>query len=171
MAVQVIINGGFETGALRPGWRKTPGSASLEGGVTDTMSHTGSCCLELRAMDYVEQSFSGVTASASGPLTFWTKAASVIEVGPFYVNVTYHDGTSEPGVLVSPTDRWRKISVPVVKGRRLKRIQFALGESGSIYVDDVSLAGSRRVALPAVATASTVKRAAAERRPKRASAA
>ena len=117
-------------------------------------------------MNYVEQSFTGVTARAVGPLTFWTKAASAIEVGPFFVNVSYHDGTSDPGVLVSPTDRWRKISVPVVKAKRLKRIQFAVGESGSIYVDDVSLAGTRRMALPAAVASLGARRPAAKRRTK-----
>ncbi len=152
MAVQIIVNGGFETGTLRPGWRKTPGSAQLDGGVTEVMSHSGIHCLELRAMDFVEQSFAGVVARASGPLIFWARAASVFEVGPFHVNVSYHDGTSDPGFPVTPTDRWQKFSIRVDTTRRLKRIQFAVGESGSLFVDDVSLSGSRKLPLPSPAS-------------------
>lgn len=161
MAVQIIVNGGFETGALRP-WRKTPGTPPLGGGIVDAVSRSGSYSLELQAMNYVEQSFAGVIAHATGPLTFWTKAASALMVGPFFVNVSYHDGTVAPGVLVSPDDRWKKITVPVEKSKRLQRIQFAVGESGSIYIDDVSLVGSRKLVLPTVASTSRtpVKRAA-----------
>src|SRR5690348_17591179 len=93
VAIQLIPNRGFESGHLSPGWRQTPGSAPLDGGVTDTTSHAGSYCLMLRSMDFVEHSFAGMIAKATGDLSFKPKAASEIGAGPFSVRIEYTDGT------------------------------------------------------------------------------
>jgi len=142
MAVQLIRNGGFETGTLLPGWRQTPGSAAFDGSVTDTTSASGSYCLELRSMDFVEQTFTAVVARATGPLTFRIKAASALTAGPFFVRVEYTDGTAEVPFLGSARTRWTAKSFSVDGVKRLKRIQFGTGETGPLYVDDVSLVGS-----------------------------
>jgi hypothetical protein len=86
--MQLIRNGGFETGALLPGWRQTPGSATLDGGVTDRVSHAGSYSLELRAMDFVEQSYVGSLNFATGPLELFARAASRSSAGPFLSGVS-----------------------------------------------------------------------------------
>jgi hypothetical protein len=145
MPVQLIRNGGFETGSLVPGWRQTPGSAAFDGSVTDARHHSGSYCLELRAMDFVEQTFPFVIAHATGPLTFWVKAESATEPGPFFVRVEYTDGTEETPLLGSVSTRWELTSLTVDTTKRLKKIVFGTGESGSILVDDVSLMGTRRM--------------------------
>ena len=143
MAVQLIQNGGFESGTLRPGWRQTPGSAALYGCVTDAVRSSGSYCLELRGMDFVEQTFTAVVARATGPLTFRIKAASALAAGPFFVRIEYTDGTADVPFLGSVTTRWTSKSFTVDGVKRLKRIQFGTGETDSVYVDDVSLVGSR----------------------------
>jgi hypothetical protein len=156
MAVQLIRNGGFESGALLPGWRQTPGSAALDGGVTDAVRASGSYSLELRSMDFVEQMFTTVRAYATGPLTFRVKTASALTAGPFFVRIEYTDGSANVPFLGSVPTRWTAKSFSVDGAKRLKRIQFGTGETGSVYVDDVSLVGSRTllVGLPRRSSAS-----------------
>jgi len=166
MAVQLIRNGGFESGTLLPGWRQTPGSAVFDGGVTDATSASGSYCLELRSMDFVEQTFTTVVARATGPLTFRIRTASALTAGPVFVRVEYTDGTAEVPFLGSVTTRWAAKSFDVDGVKRLKRIQFGTGETGAIYVDDVSLVGSRTLLVRAPSRPSaSKKKAAARRRP------
>lgn len=141
--MELIRNGGFETGTLRPGWRQTPGSAALDGGVTDRVNHSGSYSLELRAMDFVEQYYVGSLNFATGPLSFFARAASRTSAGPFYVKLVYSDGTEETPFFGSLTTTWQNLSFPVDGDKNLRRIQFGTGEGGSIYVDDVSLQGRR----------------------------
>ena len=139
--MELIRNGNFETGVLLPGWRQTPGSATLDGGVTDSVSHGGTYSLELRGMDFVEQYYSGSLNFATGPLTFYAKVVSEIEAGPFSVRIVYSDGTEEVPFFGSLTTSWQYFSFPVDGEKNLRRIQFGTGEGGSIYIDDVSLQG------------------------------
>lgn len=139
--MNIIKNAGFESGRLSSGWRQTPGSATLDGGVTDATSHSGDYCLELRAIDFVEQAF--FIAQATGNLSFYAKVESVVTAGPFYVRIEYMDG-SENTHFVRPSTRWDEFSYWVDDSKRLSRIQFGTGETGSVYIDDVYLDGSRR---------------------------
>ena len=141
--MELIRNGGFETGTLLPGWRQTPGSATLDGGVTDRVNHSGGYSLELRAMDFVEQSYVGSLNFATGPLSLYAKAASRTSAGPFFVKLYYSDGTEEVPFFGSLTTSWQNLSYPVDGEKNLRRIQFGTGEGGSIYIDDVSLQGRR----------------------------
>jgi hypothetical protein len=144
MAIQLISNGGFETGRLTPGWRQVPGSATFDGAVTDTTPHRGTYSLRLGAMDFIEQSFVGLAARATGALSFYAKAASALEAGPFFVRIEYADGTKETPFYGSLTDRWQLMRYPVDPAKTLKKIVFGTGESGDVYVDDVSMVGSKR---------------------------
>ena len=139
--MNVIRNAGFESGGLSSGWRQTPGSATLDGGVTDATSHSGGYCLELRAIDFVEQAF--FIAQATGNLSFYARVESTVSAGPFYVRIEYMDG-SEHMHFVRPSTRWDEYTYWVDDSKRLSRIQFGTGETGSIYIDDAYLDGSRR---------------------------
>jgi hypothetical protein len=75
-------------------------------------------------------------------LTFQVKTASALEAGPFYARIEYTDGTADVPFLGSVTTRWKAKSFAVDGAKRLKRIQFGTGETGPVYVDDVSLVGS-----------------------------
>lgn len=163
MAVQLIRNGGFESGALLPGWRQTPGSAAFDGGVTDAARASGSYSLELRSMDFVEQTFTTVLAYATGPLTFRIRNAAAAVAGPFFVRIEYTNGTADVPFLGSVTTRWTTKSFTVDGVKRLKRIQFGTGETGSVYVDDVSLEGSRTLLVTRPRRASAAKKKGASR--------
>ena len=94
-------------------------------------------------MDFVEQTFTTVLAHATGPLTFRVRTASALTAGPFFVRIEYTNGTADVPFLGSVTTRWAAKSFSVDGVKRLKRIQFGTGETGSVYVDDVSLVGTR----------------------------
>jgi hypothetical protein len=136
--MNIITNGGFESGMLSPGWRQTPGSATLDGGVTDTTSHTGNYCLELGALDFVEQTF--FIARATGDLTFRAKAASAANPGPFYVRIEYRDGSESLNFLTLSMN-WEEFSYSVDNSKLLSRIQFGTGEREVVYIDNVYLDG------------------------------
>jgi hypothetical protein len=75
------------------------------------------------------------------------------------VRIEYTDGSASVPFLGSVPTRWTAKSFSVDGARRLERIQFGKGETGSVYVDDVSLVGSRTllVGLPRRSSASKKK--------------
>lgn len=148
MAIQLISNRGFESGHLAPGWRQTPGSAALEGGVTDTVCHAGTYSLMLRSMDFVEQPFLSTICRATGELTFYAKAASDIGAGPFSVRIEYADGSVDTPLIGALTTHWTQKRVAVNKTKQLRKVVFGTGETDAVYIDDVSLVGSRKMRLP-----------------------
>lgn len=140
MALNIIRNGRFESGALSPGWRQTPGSATLDGGVTNTTSYSGRSCLELRGLDFVEQVFS--FAKATGDLTLYAKVESEVRSGPIYLRIEYFGGEENVHFL-RPSESWTEFTFEVDHSLYLRKIQFATGETGPVYFDNVSLRGSR----------------------------
>ena len=148
MATQLIGNGGFESGDMGPAWRQVPGSDVLDGGVTDATSHQGDFSLRLGSVDFVEQTFVPSVCRATGDLTFYAKLGSALDAGPFFVRVDYRDGSSGTLFMGVLSTDWTLKRVPVDRSKVLSKIVFGTGETGSVYVDDVSLVGSRRLRGP-----------------------
>ncbi len=138
--VNIIKNGGFESGSLAPGWRQTPGSAQFDGGVVAGQGYGGNYSLVMRGMDFVEQVLP--FARADGDLMFYAKSESEIYAGPFYVRVVYLDG-SETLEFISLSQNWKHYKIPVSKSKLISKIQFGTGETGAVYIDIVTLMGRR----------------------------
>lgn len=140
--MNIIRNGGFESGTLRPGWRQTPGTAPLDGGVTDAVDCIGNYCLELRGADFVEQTF--FMASTTGDLTFRARVEDEATTGPVSVRIEYLDGSISPHLLTQDlSDSWKEFRFPVNDSEYLSKIEFGAGETTAVYIDDVYLEGVR----------------------------
>ena len=133
-----IWNGGFELGALTY-WSTT---GTFDGGVTSAEAHTGGYSLEMGSMDFVQQS---LTTKRSGPgrrLEFWAKASEPILTGPAYATVSYADGTSTSrmfgGTSLASGD-WTHFQMVLHRRKDVVEVEFSVGESSPIYVDDVVL--------------------------------
>ncbi len=134
--MELITNGGFESGTLSPGWSAGP---PFEGTVTDEMHRNGRYCLKMQSLDAVQQTF--WCAFATGSLRFWARTEGL--AGGFLVRIEYDDD-SEFRTAVSTfveTRSWREIVVPVDHSKYLRKIQFLTSETVPIYIDDVSLDG------------------------------
>ena len=139
--MSIIVNGGFESGALSPGWRQTPGSAVLDGGVTNATSYSGDYCLELKGMDFVEQVL--FFKKGTSDLSFQTKIDNIIGGGPSYVTIVYADGTATTHGPIPSSTKWQKVNYPVDTDKCISIIRFSAGETAPRYIDDVSLEGER----------------------------
>lgn len=140
MPFQMIINGGFESGALEPGWRQVPGSAQLDGGVTTIQAHSGSYSLELRGYDFVEQRYSGVRAT--GDLTFWLLRPSSLIKGDLFLTAEYSDASYDSMALTSyASDSWTEVSVAINHSKCLIGIRFNTVNAEAYFIDDISLQG------------------------------
>ena len=137
--MSIIVNGGFESGTLSPGWQQTPGSAVLDGGVTNATSCSGDYCLELKSMDFVEQVL--FLKKGTSELSFQTKVETLISAGPCYLTVVYADGTETTNGPLPSSIKWQKVSYPVDPCKCISKIRFGTGETVSRYIDDVYLEG------------------------------
>ena len=144
MSTELIRNGGFESGAFGPGWQQTPGAAVVDSDVTDATRHAGRYCLRLGSTAFVEQSFNPWICRAAGDLTFYVKAAAGSDCGPFSVRIVYTDGTVETCVVGGLSGEWTQRRLPLDHTRPLRKIVFNAADLQTLYIDDVSLLGSKR---------------------------
>ncbi len=139
-SVNIVKNGGFESGKLAPGWIQTPGSAKLDAEVVSDEKYSGNYSLKMGSMDFIEQNF--FPTKAKGNLSFRAKVQSAVTAGPFYVRIVYRDNT-ETVHFVSLSEEWELYKVPVNSSKFLAKIQFGTGETGPLYIDDVTLDGTK----------------------------
>ena len=136
-----IRNGGFETGDLSS-WSTT---SAFDGEVTSAEAHSGTYSLRMDAVDSVSQSL--FLKPKVQELRFWAKADVPITTGPAYATLYFTDGTSRSksfggGALASGD--WTNFKLAVFMSKAVEKVEFSVGESTSIYIDDVSMSSSVR---------------------------
>jgi len=137
-AVQLIVNGGFETGDFT-GW--TPQDPPVfDGEITSIDSNSGIYSLRMGAVDWISQSFSSV--ATSGDLSFFAKGTGFS--GAANVRVDYSDTTFDDllfgGAGVS-NDSWTTFTLVVNNSLLLDKVTFSTFETDPILFDDISLEG------------------------------
>ena len=144
---ELVLNAGFETGDLAPGWEDL--GLPVSPGISDVYSYSGNYSL---VMGYtasgVFQDFSP-TAATIGNLTFWIRVPSYPDVetdpgvnpGGIWVGIGYSDGTGYGINLVGLIEsaQWSKFNISVDNSKRIANITIAAWDVHSVYFDEFSL--------------------------------
>ena len=135
-AANLLVNSGFETGNLH-GWSVSP---TTNGAVTTAQAHNGTYSMEMQAVDFIYQTFTKGDKVHAKLLRLYAKAASYVG-GPADAKVTYADGTVRSVSLKAATSAgWTKFTIGLDPGKEaITEVRIELGETPSIYVDDVQL--------------------------------
>lgn len=133
-----IRNGGFESGALAPGWQLA-GAVPFDGGVTDSQAHSGTYSIELRQADFIEQLFAPATVTY-GTLTLWLMSGTAFCQGEIVLSVEFADAPTRL-LLLNPycTPQWTEVSFELGSADVTKVYLGSLDER--VFIDDVSLKG------------------------------
>lgn len=143
MADELIVNGGFETGALDPWYnaRNFCGGICQDWAVTDTNSHSGN----FSAMDIgnieLRQDITPTLGSLITSATFWVNNS----VGVNAVDFFYSDATDEEFVVFTDAGIWNLADVTSFINPSKTLIGFSIwgcDTSCVSFVDDVSLTTS-----------------------------
>lgn len=149
--MELIQNGGFETGKLDEGWRQLPGSAVLDGGVTDKKSHSGTYSLLLGPYDFVEYSFQPKAwpwpYQYASKLSFFALKGSQAPGGLLSIRIEYSWGKMETLECDPIEEEWKGFEYSLDEKERILGVTFmsrSVSADGpaEFYVDDVSLQGS-----------------------------
>lgn len=137
--VERISNGGFESGALAPGWQLA-GALPFDGGVTDSQAHSGTYSIELRQTDFIEQLFAPATVTY-GTLTLWLMSGTAFCQGQIAVFVEFADAPTRSLVL-NPYCRqqWTEVSFELGSAD-VTKVSLGSLENELVFIDDVSLKG------------------------------
>ena len=144
---ELVLNAGFETGDLAPGWEALV--LPVSPGISDVYSYSGNYSL---VMGYtasgVFQNFSP-TAATIGNLTFWIRVPSYPDVevepgvfpGGIWVGIGYSDGTGYGTNLVGLIEsvQWSKFNISVDNSRKIANITISAWGVYSVYFDEFSL--------------------------------
>lgn len=150
-AVELILNGGFETGKLDEGWRQLPGSAVLDGEVTDKKSHSGKYSLLLGPYDFVEYSFEPRTWPSpykyASKLSFYALKGKEAPGGQLSIRIEYGWGIKKILECDPVEEEWTRFDYSLTETERIVGLTFisrSISEDGpaEFYVDDVSVQGS-----------------------------
>jgi hypothetical protein len=148
---ELITNGGFETGDV-DGWNNV---GSTNATVSGAANHTGSYSLLMGGYLAIilEQVLNGnSTAQAHGNLTCYFKVPSYPDIDPIPldsvdpslgISVYYSDGESEFRSINISTAEWFGYEFPINTTKRLSKIGFSSYSITDVYLDDVSLLGTR----------------------------
>ena len=148
---ELVLNAGFETGDLAPGWEDL--GLPVSPGISDVYSYSGNYSL---VMGYtasgVFQNFSPAAATI-GNLTFWIRVPFYPDVetdpganpGGIWVGIGYSDGTGYGTNLVGLIEsaQWSKFNISVDNSKRIANITIAAWDVNSVYFDEFSLYSSQ----------------------------
>jgi hypothetical protein len=136
----VIRNGDFESGL--DDWNVRPEEEAADGWVrVDSDCPDRSIALHIFSSQYIfiEQNYPWIVYADSGDLTFRIYGYGAA----FYVNIHYEDGSAENHLFYGHyEDRWEQLSVPVISGKGITKIQFEVIVAVEIFIDDIILFGS-----------------------------
>jgi len=148
---ELVINGGFETGDI-DGWSNVgPGSATVSG----ADNHTGSYSLLMggyTAIIFEQVLDVNSTAQALGNLTCYLRVPSYPDLDwdpfdpedpSFSISVYYSDGESKSTAINFTTADWFEYEFPINTTKRLSKLSYSSYSINDVYLDDVSLPGTR----------------------------
>jgi hypothetical protein len=138
--VEVLVNPGFETGALAP-WTQAGGWS-----VVNTNPHSGTFCAFDIGNNWVRQDFAPINTSQVSSVTFWSRQPEAqIQAVDFY----YSDTTFDEFLVFIPTT-WQLNNVTsnlrpagaLLTGIRIWGYSGGPGGPDETFVDDVSVNGA-----------------------------
>lgn len=143
MADELIVNGGFETGALDPWYnaRDFCGGTCQPWAATNSNSHSGS----FSAMDIgnieMRQDFTPVAGSSITSASFWVNNSAGVDAVDFF----YTDSSDEEFVVFSTANTWNfeDVTADVNQSKTLMGFSIWSCDPNCVtYVDDVSIMSS-----------------------------
>jgi hypothetical protein len=151
-ADQLIINGGFESGALSPWFQGNDFSVGTENwNVTAADAHTGSFSATDVGDKELRQNFSATRTGRITEVSFWLKHpdTSPFPQGlPAAVDFFYSDGTQVQSVVLTMTTNWELFDVTdrLTPGKQLTGFSIfgfisagRFGLTNRTFVDDVMI--------------------------------
>ncbi len=151
-ADQLIINGGFESGALSPWFQGNDFSVGTENwNVTAADAHTGSFSATDVGDKELRQNFSATRAGRITEVSFWLKHpdTSPFPQGlPAAVDFFYSDGTQVQSVVLTMTTNWELFDVTdrLTPGKQLTGFSIfgfisagRFGLTNRTFIDDVMI--------------------------------
>jgi len=143
MAGEIIVNGGFETGALDPWYnaRDFCGQTCQPWATTNSNPHSGT----YSAMDIgnieLRQDFVPVAGSSITSASFWVNNSAGVDAVDFF----YTDSSDEEFVVFSTANTWNFVDVTADVNPSKTLMGFSIWScdpSCVTYVDDVSIVSS-----------------------------
>ena len=144
---ELILNSGFETGNLAPGWNDL--GLPVPPGISDVHSYSGTYSMMMGyTASGVFQDFSP-TATTIGNLTFWLRVPSypdvepdpIVSPGGIWVGIGYADGTGHGTDMVDLIEsaQWGQFNLSVDNSRKIANITITAWDVHPVYFDDFSL--------------------------------
>jgi hypothetical protein len=144
---ELIVNSGFETGDLAPGWEDL--GLPVPPGISDVHSYSGNYSMTMGyTASGVFQDFSP-TATTTGNLTFWLRVPSypdvepdtIVSPGGIWVGIGYADGTGHGTDMVDLIEsaQWSQFNISVDNSKKIANITITAWDVHPVYFDDFSL--------------------------------
>ena len=135
----ILVNPGFETGALGPWYQDFDAGGPLNWTVQSAVVHSGGFAAEDNGNKELRQDFAGILASNITEISFWAKHPDP-NVTDMAYDFKYSDGTVEHHVFTIGSD-WNFFDVTAQLNTAKTLEGFSIyGNSGGIsYVDDFTI--------------------------------
>lgn len=153
-AANIIVNGGFESGALSPWFQANDFGGSENWNVTSADAHTGSFSATDIGNKEIRQNFAPVAVSSITQASFWLKHPSGSNL-PAFVTLFYSDSTTTGFTVNTAGVGWEQFDVlgNLAAGKMLSGFSV-FGYSGGAepnrtYLDDVVFSTDNVVPEPA----------------------
>ncbi len=150
-AGEVLVNGGFESGALSPWFQdRTFGTIIENWTVTTTLPHSGTFAATDNGNAELRQNFAGVATDSITQISFWAMHPDAT-INALFVDLFYSDGT-DTGFLVNTvgtTYNYFDVTSDLVAGETLIGFSIFGNSGGQTFFDDASIITSAAVPEPA----------------------
>ncbi len=157
----VLVNAGFETGALSP-WAQTAdfgGQAfNVDWSVTSAVAHSGAFSATDVGNKKIEQSFGGIAASSITEISFWLKHPDGNNI-PAAIDFTYSDASVSEFQIQTSSHGWQFFDVTshldtskTLVGLGVFGCDCGNKNNSTTYVDDFLIAGPAGGGVPEPAT-------------------
>lgn len=154
-AAEILVNAGFESGALGP-WAQTNNlSAGNDWSITNADAHSGFYSATDTGNKELQQNFAAVAGSLITSVTFWMKHPD--GAFPAYVELLFSDGSSNSTVVSTAGSDWQFFNVTSLVNTSksvtgLGIYGFCCSGASASYLDDLSIQGNVGGGVPEPAT-------------------